>query len=284
MGGVPIGNPTLISSVPNSTAAIDGNNAQVRVILDGNQTGGSTGSRPRNASHSIIRGLAIEGFGIGISVPDPSDVGDLIQGNSIGEYLAYPVDSLTRSCLCRRRTRSRSAGLGNTQQGILLGSANATVGGTEPQDANVIGGNGAQGVLIEPGASGNQVLGNQIGVAGPSTSGGFISRPATARTESLIESSGTRGQSVEHRLFVEQRDRRRRRGVGQHHLGQSRLRRSHRSASEPPGILSRPTTSARLRAAVLSSATASPAMRLTAFGSTTPPTTRSAARRQPTAM
>ena len=31
VGGVPISNPTLISSVPNATAAIDGNNAQVRM-------------------------------------------------------------------------------------------------------------------------------------------------------------------------------------------------------------------------------------------------------------
>ena len=48
-----------------------------------------------NASESIIRGLAIEGFGVGVSVPNPTDVGDLIQGNSIGEYLVYPVDPLT---------------------------------------------------------------------------------------------------------------------------------------------------------------------------------------------
>ena len=59
------------------------------------------------------------------------------------------------------------AGVGNADQGILLGSANATVGGTDPQDDNVIVGNGAQGVWIEPGSSGNQVLGNQIGVLGP---------------------------------------------------------------------------------------------------------------------
>ena len=141
----------------------------MRVVLDGNQTGGATGL-VLAASQSIIRGLAIEGFSIGISVPGPTAVGDLIQGNSIGEYLAYPVDSLTGLPLPSPNTVAL-AGLGNTQQGIVLGSANATVGGIEPQDANVICGNGAQGVLIEPGASGNQVLGNQIGVVGPSTSG-----------------------------------------------------------------------------------------------------------------
>ena len=48
----------------------------------------------------------------------------------------------------------------------------------------------AQGVLIEPGASGNQVLGNQIGVVGPSSSGLYF--PAGNGAEGvLIESSGT---------------------------------------------------------------------------------------------
>ncbi len=190
VGGIPIGNPTLISSVPNATTAIDGNNAQVRVVLSGNQTGGATGL-VLNASQSIIRGLAIEAFGIGISVPNPGDVGDLIQGNAIGEYLAYPVDPLTGIALPSPNT-VELAGLGNTQEGILLGSANATVGGIEPQDANVIGGNGAQGVLIIPGASGNQVLGNQIGVIGPS-SGGLYFTDGNGSDGVSIESSGTPG-------------------------------------------------------------------------------------------
>ena len=168
-GGVPIGDPTLITSVPNSTAAIDGNNAQVRVIIDGNQTGGSTGSCSI-ASDSILRGLAIEGFSVGVSVPNPTDVGDLIQGNSSASI--SPIRSIRSTGVALPSPNTvELIGLGNTQQGIVLGSANATVGGTDPQDDNVICGNGAQGVLIEPGASGNQVLGNQIGVVGPSTSG-----------------------------------------------------------------------------------------------------------------
>ena len=188
IGGIPIGTPTLIASVPNSIAAIDGNNAQVRVVLDGNQTGGATGL-VLAASQSVIRGLAIEGFGIGISVAGPAAVGDLIQGNSIGEYLTYPVDSLTGLALPSPNTVAL-AGLGNTQQGIVLGSANATVGGFEPQDSNVICGNGAQGVLIEPGASGNQVLGNQIGVVGPSL-GGLYFQAGNGSDGVAILSSGT---------------------------------------------------------------------------------------------
>jgi Calx-beta domain len=188
IGGIPIGTPTLIASVPNSVAAIDGNNAHLRIVLDGNQTGGGTGL-VLATSQSIIRGLAIEGFGVGISVTGPNAVGDLIQGNSIGEYLAYPVDSLTGLALPLPNTVAL-AGLGNTQQGIVLGSANATVGGFEPQDSNVICGNGAEGVLIEPGASGNQVLGNQVGVVGPSLSGLYF-QAGNGSDGVAILSSGT---------------------------------------------------------------------------------------------
>ena len=188
VGGTPIGNPSLISSVPNTAAAIDGNDAQVRVVLDGSQTGGSTGL-VLDASQCIVRGLAIEGFGIGISVPNPTNVGDLIQGNSIGEFLVYPVDPLMGVALPSPNT-VELAGLGNTQEGIMLGSANATVGGDEPQDANVIGGNGAQGVLMVPGASGNQVLGNQIGVIGPSSNGLYFT-DGNGSDGVAIESSGS---------------------------------------------------------------------------------------------
>ena len=143
-----------------------------------------------NASQSIIRGLAIEGFGVGISIPDPTDVGDLIQGNSIGEYLVYPVDPLTGIALPLPNNVAL-AGLGNTQQGILLGSANATVGGIEPQDANVISGNGAQGVLIIAGRIGQPGARQPDRRRSGRRSSGLYFRPATAPTESPIESSGT---------------------------------------------------------------------------------------------
>ena len=51
-------------------------------------------------------------------------------------------------------------------------------------------GNGAQGVLIEPGASGNQVLGNQIGVVGPSTNGLYF-QAGNGSDGITIESTGS---------------------------------------------------------------------------------------------
>ncbi len=188
IGGV-AGSPTFIRSNPNSTAALSGNNAQVRVIIDGN----NVPSNPDDtgfvidASNSILRGLNIEGFNVGVSVPNSSNVGNLIQGNFIGRYVTYPVDPQTGAPVATSQVVISASG--NADQGVVLGSANATVGGTDPQDANVIGGNGQQGVLIEPGASGNQVLGNQIGVVGPTE--GFAFQLSNGGDGVAIDSTGT---------------------------------------------------------------------------------------------
>jgi hypothetical protein len=190
-GGNPILPPVLISSIPNTTVATAGNNSELRIVINGSaiaQNNSDIGFK-LSSSDSTLRGLAITGFEVGVSVPNPTDVGNLIQGNSIGDYLTYPVDSLTGTPLAAPNTVLLVA-QGNTQAGVVLESANATLGGTEPQDSNVICGNGAQGVLIEPGGSGNQVLGNQIGVAGPSSSGSYF-QAGNGAEGVLIESSGT---------------------------------------------------------------------------------------------
>jgi len=168
-GGVASQNPTLIQSSPNTTQAIDGNDAKVRVIIDGSKTGDATGFL-LEASNSVIRGLAIDGFGIGISVPASQYVGDKIQGDFLGRYLAYPVDPDSGTPL-QAPNDVVVAGLGNAFQGVYLNSDNTTVGGTNPQENNVISGNGQQGVWIDAEGTGDIVEGNQIGVIGPSTNG-----------------------------------------------------------------------------------------------------------------
>jgi hypothetical protein len=75
---------TQITSVPNTVAATQGNNAAIRVIVDGSQTGGATGF-VLNTLNSTLRGLIIDGFGVGVSVPNRANVGNLIQGNFIGQ-------------------------------------------------------------------------------------------------------------------------------------------------------------------------------------------------------
>jgi hypothetical protein len=79
---------------------------------------------------------------------------------------------------------------GNSQQGVVLYSINTTVGGSNPQENNIICGNGAQGILVEPGASGNQILGNQIGMAGPSTNGLYV-QDGNGAEGVLVESTGS---------------------------------------------------------------------------------------------
>jgi hypothetical protein len=194
IGGTPVGDPIDVLSVPNKVVAKDGNNARARVVIDGHLTGGSTGF-VLDESHSLLRGLIITGFGVGVSVPalDLSSnpvVGNLIQGNFIGDYFVYPVDPTTRSPLPSPNGVAFTSGQGNTQQGVVLYSSNTTVGGSNPQENNVICGNGQQGILIQPGASGNQVLGNQIGIAGPSDNG-LYSQDGNGAEGVLILSSGT---------------------------------------------------------------------------------------------
>jgi len=45
------------------------------LVINGNPTGGS---------FTLTTSTPLDGFGVGVSVPNPSDVGDLIQGNFIG--------------------------------------------------------------------------------------------------------------------------------------------------------------------------------------------------------
>ncbi len=196
-GGTAIADPVYIHSLPNTTPALQGNNAQERVIIDGSQVPISNTDIgfALDASHSLLRGLIITGFDVGVSVfaLDTSNnpvVGDLIQGNSIGDYFLYLVDANTGSPLPSPGNVAFTSGGGNAQQGVILNSQNATVGGSNPQENNIICGNGAQGILVQPGASGNQILGNQIGMAGPSTNG-LYSQDGNGLEGVLIESSGT---------------------------------------------------------------------------------------------
>ena len=63
--------------------------------MNGSGTGGGTGF-VIDSSDSIIRGLIIDGFGVGVSIPGPNDVGDLVQGNFIGQYFLSEFDPINR--------------------------------------------------------------------------------------------------------------------------------------------------------------------------------------------
>ena len=190
-GGQAVLSPQLISSVPNTAAAIDGNNAQIRVIINGAgvpagpadigfDLNASNSILPR-AGHRRLRRRRSSSPSHRRRRPDPG------QRDWRVSRLSGGPDDRSRA---GGTEHGRAPGAGNTQQGVVLGSLNTTLGGTGPEDSNVIGGNGMQGVLIEPGASGNQVLGNQIGLIGPSSSGPYF-LAGNGAEGILIESSGT---------------------------------------------------------------------------------------------
>jgi hypothetical protein len=167
VGGTPIEDPKSISSSPNTIRGLDGNNAQVRVIVDGSHTNGGTGF-VLDKSQIVLRGLIIDGFGVGVSVPNPGDVGDSIQGNYIGKYLVHPVNAETGEPLAAPNDAAL-AGHGNSLQGIVVNANNTAIGGTNPQESNLVSGNGQQGILIQPSGTGNIIQGNEIGVIAASS-------------------------------------------------------------------------------------------------------------------
>ena len=126
VGGV-VGTPTEITTTTNTEQAIDGNNAQVRIIIDGSDASGATGF-VIDTSGSMLRGLIIEGFSVGVDIPDSIDVGDSIQGDFIGDYLLYPVDPNTGDAL-PSPDGEEIVRTGNSQQGLIINGANTTLGG-----------------------------------------------------------------------------------------------------------------------------------------------------------
>ncbi|MEZ5729493.1 MAG: hypothetical protein R3E48_16775 [Burkholderiaceae bacterium] len=120
------------------------------VVLDGSLTGGAHGLHLQ-ADDSTIRGLVIGNFGIS---------GIVIDGGSnnaiVGNYVGTDVTGLVAAP--------------NVSHGIsIIAGANNTIGGTGAQDGNVVSGNGASGIVLNLGATGNFVQGNLIGLGADGT-------------------------------------------------------------------------------------------------------------------
>ena len=69
--------------------------------------------------------------------------------------------------------RSSWPAWGISEQGVYVDANNTTIGGTNPQENNVIAGNQEQGIWIDAAATGNVIEGNQIGMIGPSSNGRY---------------------------------------------------------------------------------------------------------------
>ncbi len=131
-----------------------GNNAVLKVQLNGTNAGTNADGLAITSSNSIIKGLVINRFkgnkrsaGNGVLISGTGATGNKVQGNFIGT------------------TSDGSAALGNSRNGVFInGAPTNTVGGTASGAPNVISGNVGRGVsIIGTEATGNKVLGNFIG-------------------------------------------------------------------------------------------------------------------------
>jgi parallel beta-helix repeat protein len=163
---------------PNSRA--DGDDALLRIELNGAGAGPEANGLTILAGSSIVRGLVINHFnGNGIALG--GEGGDVIEGNFIGTDVTGTV------------------ALGNLGFGVsILDSPNHRVGGTTAAARNVISGNGLSGVAIGfAGSTGIQVLGNFIGTdtggtvaLGNASSGLEIFQAAVATVGGTVAGTG----------------------------------------------------------------------------------------------
>jgi CSLREA domain-containing protein len=124
---------------PNTLA--EGDDAVLKIELDGSNAGADRDGLVINASNSTIKGLVIKRFGgDGIEI---TGVNNQVQGNFIGTSAGGTTDK------------------GNGLRGVFVSADSNTVGGSQPDMRNVISGNDQSGVSLH-GAS-NQVQGNYIG-------------------------------------------------------------------------------------------------------------------------
>lgn len=144
--------PVLIDGFTQNGASSNtlatGNNALLKIVLVGTNTGSGIPGLSFTSSSNIVRGLHIVGFGaggIGLTTP-----GNVIEGCVIG-------------------LRPDSSAQVNIQ-GVNISSAFNRIGGTTPAARNVISGNTGSGVFINgAGASNNVVQGNFLGTDLPGT-------------------------------------------------------------------------------------------------------------------
>lgn len=158
---------TVGGTITGATNVISGN--LVGVLIDSGSTG--------NAIQGNLVGLNSVGKaalsnGVGVKINTGSDntiggtiagAGNVISGNTdSGIVVTDGEGNLVQGNLIGADTTGKVA-IGNGQ-GILIDTAfNNTIGGTTPAERNVISGNKQDGIVLNAGATGNQIIGNFIG-------------------------------------------------------------------------------------------------------------------------
>ena len=129
-----------------------GDNAVLTIELNGTGAGSANGlTLGAGSDGSTIRGLVINRFSLsGIQI---NSTNNLIFGNFSGTDSTGTVD------------------LGNTLDGITVSGNSNTIGGSAPADRNLFSGNNDEGVDVDPGFIGNDIIGNYIGTNASGTSG-----------------------------------------------------------------------------------------------------------------
>jgi CSLREA domain-containing protein len=146
---------TQTGASPNTLAV--GDNAVLKIVLDGSEADALAGLTIANSSGSVIKGLVINNFGpLGTQIPPAGifisgdSVGNRVQGNFVGTNAAGTLD------------QGNFQGVEFTEdfQTGALPSQNI-IGGATPAARNVISGNEVANVFVT--GVGNQIKGNYIG-------------------------------------------------------------------------------------------------------------------------
>ncbi|MEM1083087.1 MAG: hypothetical protein AAGI48_03125 [Verrucomicrobiota bacterium] len=222
-----------LSNSPNTT--IGGTTAGARNVISGNGQAGTASGQGITISgvsggDNLIQGnyIGIDAggtsplgnFGDGIVIAEAADnviggaaagAGNVISGNGDDGIQIFlgAGDTLVQGNLIGTNAAG-TAGLGNVDDGVSVGSGSNTIGGTAAGARNVISGNGDAGILLESPTTGNVVEGNYIGANAAGTgpvsnigSGIFILQSdantiggTTAAARNVISANGDDGIAI----------------------------------------------------------------------------------------
>ena len=146
----PITNPVTIDgySQPGAEPKGDGNDADLKIELSGQNAGSGAAGLQIAAANSTVKGLVVNRWGqMGISIGNSDATGNKVVGNYVGTDASGTQD------------------LGNSFDGVVIYDApNNTIGGATAGERNIISGNNGNGVyIVGDTATGNKVVCNYVG-------------------------------------------------------------------------------------------------------------------------
>ncbi len=140
------------------------------IELNGSAAGEGTNGLSIGSGNSTVKGLLIDGFlGTGIAIGDSANnviEGNVLSGNA-GAGISIAGETAAGNVVRGNLIGTTADGTGawSNTDGIWLGgnTHNNIIGGTTPEDRNIISGNAIYGISSNYGASQNQIIGNYIG-------------------------------------------------------------------------------------------------------------------------